>query len=109
MENLEKLLDLDTAELNERLGAAVAAGASSLGPKALRVLGAEWLESRKESLKKLICSDPAVSSIRDDGSTANSLALAGAIADAISAAHSYPAVYTIAALLVKQGIDGLCP
>jgi hypothetical protein len=72
-------------------------------------LGAEWLEERKENLKTLVCSDPRVISIHDGGSTADSLALAGAIADAISAARSYPAIYTIAALLVKQGIDGFCP
>lgn len=69
-----------------------------------------WLQQHREQLINLICVEWDFSRRRKEESFQNRVFLAAALADfLLSAAVTLPAPITTSVLLVKTGLDELCP
>lgn len=103
--------DLTDPALNDllaELGTHLSAGAAGVPFGARVVLARAWVRSHLDELQSAVCSSEAVARARKVGDS-NDAALLVAIGDVISPLVGALPVATVGLLLVRYGIDDLCP
>lgn len=108
MSTLEEQVALSDEELLTQLGLELWRQTSHAAPPSKRALKANataWLAGKLPKIREALCGNETVLAIR---ANANQVALAGAIADALSAALGIPAASTVAILITRMGLDRLC-
>ncbi len=118
----EQLSNADEAELLEMIGDAVAQGPESRAYSAvfeglsvrvprnerMRALADRWLENNRALLRKAVCENKAVRKAlsSDPGVSIEGFKL---MVDAFTALHIYVPAGSLAVLVMRKGIDWICP
>ncbi len=71
-------------------------------PTDLKNRARDWLNRERRALAELLCGNPAVKHLH------NNAADIAVLADMIATATGRPPVYTVAAIILKRGLDWLC-
>ena len=107
-ESLSALVALSEDELLERIGESLEKDSLHIGPRSSRALikkAKRWLQNQRPTLQDHICRNKR---IRDLAQGSDHLVLAGAIADLLSSFLIKVSPFTLAALIVKRGVETLC-
>ena len=109
---LRAKLSYSEGALLEEIGASLAEteglDLKSVSPDALRQRAEQWLETQNDSFVQKICREWDFSRKVKDPRYLDNVLLASAIADLISGILSGVSPFTVAALLVKRGLENLC-
>lgn len=105
--SIDALMTLDIDELYFLLGSQVHPLEFGAGEEEPGHFGRKWFERNVETLRAAICRSPSVQGIFRAVDTDEALEVA-AIVDAISAFLQVPVATTVAVIIVKRGLRGLC-
>lgn len=109
---LNTLLKLDEDQLLEELGGVLAKqqslGLSAPNSKRKREIGRTWLKSRSSKFSELICQDQRVKILMKSETADRRIELAAVVADLLAASFTSLPIFTVTALLIKNGIHELC-
>lgn len=113
LEELERLLTMDVAELYELAGREVASTVSGFGAAEptdaeAREQGQQWFATAKETLSERICGSRVYRTYAAAPERYDRALLVAALADLVSGKILGVAPLTAVALSVKVGVDTLC-
>jgi hypothetical protein len=106
---MEYYMSLDVDALLVTIGrTSVGAGGFQFSPDTAHKEGERWFEWKKAAFRRLICDQWGYAKRRSHTRLQDRVTLALAIADLICTEVGGPPVFSVAALLVKIGLDDLC-
>jgi hypothetical protein len=106
-EQVASLVGLDEDALLVRLADEVVLGVGPLDPDRKRMIARAWVDAQRERLRSAICANPRIRQLHETASE-DILELAAAVADLVASITGNLPAATLAVLLVRTGLGGLC-
>lgn len=109
MKTIATLIQLEEQQLFDELGRDLAATTFGAGELPSEDVGRSWFAAHLDTLRSKVCGSNIAEVYRQNPAKWDNVMLIAAISDLVAGAITGVSPVTVAALIVKKGIEKLCP